>query len=320
MARLCGGGCSGPAFACNPTALRTQRRFRGCSSSGERPSFSQPRFVRAQRRRTARLALLRACGNEDPGNHSGQSRTTEKLQGLVDAFKKLGDQKLRVQQLLHMASTLPPFPRERRVLANRVRGCLSVVHVDAFLDKEGKVEFIGDSDSQLTKGLVAFLIRGLSGYSVEEVCAVTPDFIKESGLGVSLTPGRTNGFLNMLRTMQEKARMLGMGEANSMQSTANGKVSMKEVIENKLQVLKPDLIEIRDDSAKHRGHEGAHERRGETHFTIKIVSDTFKDMPEVKRHKLVYALLSEELNSRRIHALSIITLTPIEAHSGPGVA
>jgi cysteine desulfuration protein SufE len=233
----------------------------------------------------------------------------------VDAFKKLGDQKLRVQQLLHMAAALPPFPRERRVLGNRVRGCLSVVHVDAVANEEGKIDFIGESDSQLTKGLVAFLIRGLSGYTAEEICAVSPEFIKESGLSVSLTPGRTNGFLNMLRTMQDKAKLLMIGASEVNEASTSGGISMREHIEKKLQMLKPDAVVIRDDSAKHRGHEGAHVRRGETHFTIKIVSDVFKDLPEVKRHQLVYSLLKDELSSRRIHAISLVTLTAAEAHS-----
>ena len=64
--------------------------------------------------------------------------------------------------------------------------------------------FVADSDSQLTKGLAALLVEGLSGATPKEIMAVEPDFVELLGLGQSLTPSRTNGFMNMLRLMQKK--------------------------------------------------------------------------------------------------------------------
>ena len=63
----------------------------------------------------------------------------------------------------------------------------------------------GDSDSQLTKGLVGLLIEGLQGLSPDEITQLTPHFIQETGLNVSLTPSRANGFYNIFKTMQNKA-------------------------------------------------------------------------------------------------------------------
>lgn len=76
--------------------------------------------------------------------------------------------------------------------------------------------------------------------------------------------------------------------------------------------LNPTLLEIDDESAKHAGHAGA-KPGGETHFRVKIISDKFEGMNRVKRHQLVYSLLSDLMNNP-IHALAIEAKTPGENH------
>jgi len=115
------------------------------------------------------------------------------------------DNTLRHQQLLFYAKDAKPLPSQYHNSENKVPGCLSTVYVVAQKDDEGKIQFRGDSDALITKGLVSLLIRGLSGYTAEEIVAVKPEFIKEAGITQSLTPGRNNGFLNMLNTMKKKA-------------------------------------------------------------------------------------------------------------------
>ncbi len=127
------------------------------------------------------------------------------LDRIVQRFKRASSNKLRYEQLLSLAQKLPEFPAEAKISENKVPGCVSQVYVIADLDENGNVQFQGESDSQLTKGLVAFLMKGLNGLSAAEIEKITPDFIQETGLQANLTPSRANGFYNIFKTMQQKA-------------------------------------------------------------------------------------------------------------------
>lgn len=126
------------------------------------------------------------------------------LDRIVQRFKSRTDPKKRYEQLLWYAKKLEAMPEEDKVPENRVRGCVSQVYITADF-KDGKIWYRGDSDAQLVKGLVALLIEGLNGLPPQDILQVTPDFIAETGLEVSLTPSRANGFYNIFQTMQKKA-------------------------------------------------------------------------------------------------------------------
>lgn len=137
----------------------------------------------------------------------------ENLDRIVQRFKRREDPKKRYEQLLWYAKKLQPMPPEAMTPANKVNGCVSQVYITADL-KDGQVWYQGDSDAQLVKGLVAFLIEGLNGLTPEQILAVTPDFIEETGLKMSLTPSRANGFYNIFKTMQKKALGFQIGTSS----------------------------------------------------------------------------------------------------------
>lgn len=74
------------------------------------------------------------------------------------------------------------------------------------------------------------------------------------------------------------------------------------------QAFAPDQLLVEDDSARHAGHSGARPG-GETHFSVKLVSETFKGKSRIERHRLVNAALAEELQDR-VHALAISAKAP----------
>lgn len=126
------------------------------------------------------------------------------IEKLVQRFQKVADPKRRYEQLLWLAKKLEGFPENEKTEANKVKGCVSQVYIVASLE-DGKLQYRGESDAQITKGLVAFLIRGMNGLTPKEVVDLSPDFIQETQLDVSLTPSRANGFYNIFKMMQQKA-------------------------------------------------------------------------------------------------------------------
>jgi cysteine desulfuration protein SufE len=135
------------------------------------------------------------------------------LAKIVQRFQRVAEPKRRYEQLIWYAQKLKELPESDKLPENKVPGCVSQVYVTAALD-DGKVLYQGDSDSQLTKGLLALLVEGLNGSTPTEIIQLTPDFIQATGLNVSLTPSRANGFYNIFKTMQKKALECKLDIAN----------------------------------------------------------------------------------------------------------
>jgi cysteine desulfuration protein SufE len=130
------------------------------------------------------------------------------LEKIVQRFARVTDPKRKYEQLIYYAKKVEPMPDGDKIESNKVMGCVSQVFITASL-QDGKVQFAGDSDAQLVKGLVGLLLEGMTGMTPQEVVGLAPDFIKDTGLDVSLTPSRANGFYNIFKLMQQKAIELG---------------------------------------------------------------------------------------------------------------
>ena len=135
------------------------------------------------------------------------STGSEALDRMVEKLGSTADPKRRYEYVLWLAKKLEPMPAEQQTEAIKVKGCVSQVFVQGRLD-QGLMRWQGDSDALITKGLLALLIQGLDGLTPEQVQSMDPSFIAATGLQASLTPSRANGFLNILRTMQQQARDL----------------------------------------------------------------------------------------------------------------
>lgn len=144
---------------------------------------------------------------------------TEALDRIVGRLRGTTDPKRRYAYVLWLAQKLEPLPDEFRVDLFKVKGCVSQVYVVGEL-QQGRLHWRGDSDAQITKGLLALLIEALEGLTPEQAAAVDPAFLADTGLQASLTPSRANGFLNIFKMMQAQARSLASGESTA--SAASG--------------------------------------------------------------------------------------------------
>uniref|UniRef100_A0A0D3FFJ7 BolA protein n=3 Tax=Oryza TaxID=4527 RepID=A0A0D3FFJ7_9ORYZ len=78
--------------------------------------------------------------------------------------------------------------------------------------------------------------------------------------------------------------------------------------------LEASALDIEDVSYQHAGHAAVKDNANETHFNIRVISPKFEGQSLVKRHRMVYDLLTDELNSG-LHAISIVAKTPKESGS-----
>lgn len=83
---------------------------------------------------------------------------------------------------------------------------------------------------------------------------------------------------------------------------------LESLIHERLAVLEPERLELRDDSARHAGHKGA---SGGGHFFLNITSKHFVGLNAVARHRAVYQAMGDLMDGR-VHALSITASAPNE--------
>ena len=122
----------------------------------------------------------------------------------VEKLKNSDDPKRKYEYILWLGKKLKVPNNTILIPENKVQGCISEVFVKASF-QEGKLYWEGYSDALITKGLLAFLISGMNELTPKEVVNIDSKFIEDTGLKASLTPSRSNGFLNILLKMQSQA-------------------------------------------------------------------------------------------------------------------
>ncbi|PPD83237.1 hypothetical protein GOBAR_DD19827 [Gossypium barbadense] len=244
-----------------------------------------------------------------------------KLQDIIKLFQSVEEPKAKYEQLMFYGKNLKPLDAQFKTKDNKVEGCVSQVWVRAYLDEDKNVFYQADSDSALTKGLAALLVNGLSGRPVPEVLKISPDFALKKGSGSSGNGQIVNDNSeksvesSSLDSKADENSGVGSSSLKGSEESSGGLRSRGMRIKEKLErELSPIELKVEDVSYQHAGHAGVRGSDGETHFNLKIVSKEFEGKSLVKRHRLVYGLLDQELQSG-LHALSIVAKTPSEVEA-----
>ncbi len=120
---------------------------------------------------------------------------------IISEFSDFDDWMDRYQLLIDMGSEQPPLEEKYKTEQNLIDGCQSRVWLQADM-VEGKLLFRAESDALIVKGIVALLVRVLSGHTPQEILDADLYFIDRIGLREHLSPTRSNGLGAMLKQMK----------------------------------------------------------------------------------------------------------------------
>lgn len=131
------------------------------------------------------------------------------LAELAEDFDLLGDWEQRIEYVIELGKGLAPLDEAERIEANKVPGCAAQVWL-ASTAADGRLWFAADSDSALSKGNIALLLKLYSGRTPVEIL----DFdakaaLDRLGLPSALTRQRANGLNSMVGRIREAALAAG---------------------------------------------------------------------------------------------------------------
>lgn len=121
---------------------------------------------------------------------------------IIEEFSELDDWMDRYQLLIDIGGEQEPLPESDKTEQNLIDGCQSRVWLACDRDDEGRIHFRAESDALIVKGIVALLVRVLSGHTAEEILSADLYFIPRIGLQEHLSPTRSNGLLAMVKQMR----------------------------------------------------------------------------------------------------------------------
>ena len=128
--------------------------------------------------------------------------TIDEIQNeVIEEFSDFTDWMDKYQLLIDLGNEMTPLEEKYKTESNLINGCQSRVWIQVdYLD--GKVFFSAESDALIVKGLIALLLRVLSGHTPQEILDADLYFIDEIGLREHLSPTRSNGLLAMVKQMR----------------------------------------------------------------------------------------------------------------------
>jgi cysteine desulfuration protein SufE len=120
---------------------------------------------------------------------------------IVEEFASFEEWMDKYAYLIELGNDLEPYDDKYRLDQNLLDGCQSKVWLHAWIEN-GKVYYMGDSDAIIVKGIVALMIRALSGQNPDDILNSELSFVDQIGLKEHLSPTRSNGLVAMIKQMR----------------------------------------------------------------------------------------------------------------------
>ena len=120
---------------------------------------------------------------------------------IIEEFSGFDDWMDKYQLLIDLGNEQAPLDEKYKTESNLIDGCQSRVWLQCDYE-DGKLVFTAESDALIVKGIVALLIRVLSGHTPKEIVDADLYFIDQIGLNDHLSPTRSNGLLAMMKQMK----------------------------------------------------------------------------------------------------------------------
>lgn len=130
------------------------------------------------------------------------SDINERQDEIIDEFSLFDDWMDRYEYIIELGKTLPLIDAQYKDDEHLIRGCQSRVWLHAEGDAAKHVEFTADSDAVITRGLIALIVRVLSGQPAKDIAEADLYFIDQVGLHEHLSPTRSNGLRSMVKQMK----------------------------------------------------------------------------------------------------------------------
>uniref|UniRef100_M1CX56 UV-induced protein uvi31 n=1 Tax=Solanum tuberosum TaxID=4113 RepID=M1CX56_SOLTU len=245
-----------------------------------------------------------------------------KLQEIVKLFQAVELPKAKYEQLLFYGKNLKPLDTQYKTSENKVQGCvsqgLSGRPVEEILKVSPDFAVLLGLQQSLTPSRNNGFLNMLK-LMQKKALQLYVEAEKGANLGQSEISNASsteshnvngNGNVESIASPEVNGNNATVGASDDGVLRSRG-MRIKEKLEKE---LRPVELEVEDISYQHAGHAGIRGSDGETHFNLKVVSEEFEGKSLVKRHRMIYGLLQDELQNG-LHALSIVAKTPSEVGS-----
>jgi cysteine desulfuration protein SufE len=125
---------------------------------------------------------------------------------LIEDFSYFESWEDKYQYLIDLGRSVPKMDENLKIDENKLKGCQSVVYFSNFLNDNGTITFIANSDAAIVQGLIALMLKVFSEKKPQEIIDTDIDFLETIGLDEHLSPTRKNGLSSLITSIKSAAK------------------------------------------------------------------------------------------------------------------